>query len=140
MAVSFDEHVLQGHSYDELIREEWEKHLDGCDYGETNWRQYGLAWFSAGAHIFLAIGQKQGIEMEQLRQRKEAGLSARADYKQGISYAAFQASHMSIDNGDLLGLSVPEAAKLMREHIVSALLAAVKAEEARANAKVEPIL
>lgn len=126
-------------SVDKYIADCWEEEMEGCDFAETNWRQYGFAWYKLGVQLGMTIGQKQGQESGDIKWRMQIPSTFGIGYRQGLSYAAFQASHLSIDNADLLGLNTVEGANLMRERIVAMLQAAQEAEAARLNAKVEPI-
>ena len=121
---------------EERITAQWEQTYDGCDPAvEGNPRKYSLGWFTAGYLAGLEDARTIKSQVQATDQERAQDQMFTMGHAQGVAFAAYQDSHISLDVEKLANLTPSQAALAMRDVIVQSLAVAAKNDRQRAEAK-----
>ncbi len=121
---------------EDKIELKWRETYDGCDPAvEGNPRVYSLGWFRAGFVAGLEDARMIATQVLNLDHERAQDQMFTMGHAQGVAFAAFAASHCSLDVEVLANLTPSQAAHKMRDAIVDLLKKAAEGDKLRAEAK-----
>jgi hypothetical protein len=96
-------------------------------------RKYSLDWYTEGVFYGVKMGTQIGLDVKTEDEKRTWNNTWNLGYAQGLHYAAYNASNITISDNH--NLDVQYGAALMRELIVDMLHAAANSDRIRTEAK-----